>query len=159
MSTESLDSRTLSIEYSPAVVEELRAAGWEPGRSVDVDGWVAPLEEGGLAAHTAARAFLAEFGGLRFMFSGPGVECAREPFLLDPSVCEGEEEVFLEWGEELALSLFPIGERAEGVAFLAIDEHGAVISLGSGIAATYGQAPGAFEKMLLGYEAEVLGQG
>lgn len=93
------------------------------------------------------------------MFSGPGVECAREPFLLDPSVCEGEEEVFLEWGEELALSLFPIGERAEGVAFLAIDEHGAVIALGSGVATTYGQVPEAFEKMLLGYDAEVLGEG
>ncbi|MFD5508544.1 SUKH-3 domain-containing protein [Streptomyces sp. NPDC127051] len=137
------------------MVEELRAAGWQPGRSVDVEGWVEPLEAGGLVAHAAARTFLAEFGGLRFMFSGPGVECARAPFLLDPSVCEGEEEVFLEWGEELALSLFPIGEWSEGVAFLAIDEHGAVIMLGSGIAATYGKIPEAFEKMLLGYQAEV----
>ncbi|MEW2417402.1 SUKH-3 domain-containing protein [Streptomyces sp. NPDC046866] len=142
--------------YSPAVEEELRAGGWDPERSVDVCRWVGPLEAGGLVAHAAARAFLAKFGGLRFVFSGPGVECARTPFLLDPSVCEGEEEVFLEWGEELGLSLFPIGEQAEGVAFLAMDENGALISLGSGIAATYGQLPGAFERMLLGYQAEVL---
>ncbi len=50
------------------------------------------------------------------MFSGPGVEAARFPFLLDPSVCEGEEDLFLEWSEELGRCLFPIGEAAECVA-------------------------------------------
>ncbi|MEJ8646395.1 SUKH-3 domain-containing protein [Streptomyces sp. MS1.HAVA.3] len=110
-----------------------------------------------MTAHAAARGFLAEFGGLRFMFSGPGVEVARSAFLRDPSVCEGEEDLCLEWSEELGRRLFPIGEQAEGVAFLAIDEHGAVISLGTGVAETYGPVPAAFERMLLGYKAAVLG--
>ncbi len=40
---------------------------------------------------------------------------------------------------------------------LAIDEHGAVIWLGTGAAGTYGPVPAAFEKMLLGHGAEVFG--
>ncbi|MEU6866814.1 SUKH-3 domain-containing protein [Streptomyces sp. NPDC046876] len=140
------------------VEEELRAAGWTPGRVVDVRPWTAPLEARGLTAHAAARAFLAEFGGTRFVFSGPGAECARTAFRLDPSVCEGEEEVFLEWGGELGLSLFPIGECADGLGFLAIDENGSVLSLGGGFAVRYGPVPQVFDRLLLGYRAEVVGE-
>ncbi|WP_326587250.1 SUKH-3 domain-containing protein [Streptomyces sp. NBC_01294] len=136
--------------------EELHAAGWMPGRNIDASAWITPFEAAGLPAHEAARTFLSEFGGLRFMFSGPGIECAREPFDLDPSECEGEEDLFLEWGEELGLSLFPIGQTREGVEFMAIDETGLICTLGT-YAGSYGKVPQAFERLLLGLECEILG--
>ncbi|MFI6003983.1 SUKH-3 domain-containing protein [Streptomyces sp. NPDC051366] len=157
ISTTSTESSGSDDRFSPSVEEELRAAGWIPGRRIDTKVWTAPFEAAGLPAHEAARKFLSEFGGLRFMFSGPGIECARESFELDPSACEGEEEVFLEWGEELGLSLFPIGQKGQGVDYMAINEVGEICSLGS-LVGCYGKVPQAFERLLLGLKFEIIGR-
>ncbi|MEV6678876.1 SUKH-3 domain-containing protein [Streptomyces erythrochromogenes] len=145
---------TSSPRFSSQVEEELLAAGWTPGRSVDVERWTAPFEAAGLTAHPAARDFLAEFGGLHFVFSGPGVECARQTFELDPLLCEGEEDSFLEWSEEQGHSYFPVGHLDEGrFALLGIDETGALHGVES-VLDRYGPVPECFERLLLGLQPE-----
>jgi hypothetical protein len=113
-------------ELSPESQTVLRDAGWYPGRQVDISTWMARLEAGGVVAHDAARSFLAEFGGLTVDISGPGVNRMREPFELDPLLCSGEEDRFLEWSADIECSLFPIGVLDMGRYFLGIDEEGEV---------------------------------
>ncbi|MBT2478128.1 SUKH-3 domain-containing protein [Streptomyces sp. ISL-94] len=133
--------------------EELYASGWFPGRSVGTTGWTSRFESVGLRAHDAAREFLAEFGGLKFVFSGPGIERAREPFELDPDLCDGEEDRFIEWGEELGIPFFPVGHLDSGRFFLGIDEAGTVYLIETWVA-SFGKVPEAFERLLLGLNPE-----
>ena len=61
-----------------------RAAGWHPGRAVDVTDWRERLEASGeVRIHRAAAEFLVELGGLNVEIGGPGISSAREPFELD----------------------------------------------------------------------------
>lgn len=71
----------------------LRAAGWYPGRKVDVGSWAAEFAARGIVMHDAARRFLEGFGGLNVEIGGPGISCAREPFELDPAACPRFSEV------------------------------------------------------------------
>ena len=99
----------------------LRSAGWAPGRQVDTAPWRAGIQ--GIDMHPAAETFLAEFGGLVVDVHGVGRTSAKEPFELDPGLCQGEEGRFLGWSEFLGRSLYPLGELDRGRFFLGIDEH------------------------------------
>lgn len=143
---------------SREAAEGLRAAGWTPGRRVDAAEWLRAFARRGLVAHEAAGEFLAEFGGLRSISSGPGITCAREPFDLDPMCCLGEEDRFLEWGAELGKSLFPIGELAEGRFFLGIDEDATVYLVETWVA-SFGRMPTAIEHLLLGMQPVLVDDG
>lgn len=142
-------ARRTVTRFSPEVEDVLRAAGWTPERQVDASGWTSLFEDEGLHAHQAAIDFLREFGGLDVRVSGPGREQAREPFEIDPSLCEGEGDQFAEFGRELGRELFPIGELDRGRFFLAIDENTEVYLVESW-AASFGAMPTAIENLVLG---------
>jgi hypothetical protein len=135
--------------FSPEVEDVLRGAGWTPERRVDVSGWTSLFEDDGLTAHQAALDFLQEFGGLNVRISGPGRETAKEPFEIDPSLCEGEGDRFTVFGEELGRQLFPLGELDNGRFFLAIDENSEIYLVESW-AASFGTMPTAIENLVLG---------
>ncbi|WP_436775183.1 SUKH-3 domain-containing protein [Yinghuangia sp. YIM S09857] len=133
----------------------LRAAGWHPGRNVDVAAWRMLAEESGLVMHAAAERFLAEFGGLVVPVSGQGVSCAREPFDLDPSAADGESDRYIGWGERIGRSLFPIGAIDGGRYFLAIDELSEVYVIVN-FMARCGQPHMALEGLVRGIAPEYL---
>ena len=136
--------------FSSLVERDLRAAGWHPGRAVDVTGWRQLLEAGGeLRMHRAAAEFLTEFGGLNVEISGPGLTSAREPFELDPELCVGEEDRFSEWGADLGCSLFPLGELDRGRFFLGISEVGEIFLVETWVA-SFGIGDAALENLVLG---------
>jgi hypothetical protein len=145
-------------DLSPEVQAVLRDAGWHAGRQVDVSLWMAAPEAAGVVTHDAARAFLAEFGGLVVDISGPGVNRAREPFELDPLLCSGEEDRFLEWGEELGKSLFPIGVLDMGRYFLGIDEHSEIYLIETWVA-SFGRMPQAMDNLISGVRPTVISEG
>jgi hypothetical protein len=110
--------------WSAEAERALRTAGWHPGRRVDTTLWRDCFEPVGLPLHEAAQRFLAEFGGLTFEISGPGITRAKEPFELDPTLCDGEDDRFRGWGHRIDRSLFPVGVLDDGLFFLGIDEDG-----------------------------------
>ncbi|MFD4864907.1 SUKH-3 domain-containing protein [Streptomyces sp. NPDC058412] len=110
--------------FSSETDAALRAAGWFPGRQVDVTGWRRSLE--GLSMHTAAEDFLQEFGGIRVEVSGPGMTCMRISFEIDPELGFGEEDRFLELSRRFNRSLFPVGMTDSSEFILAIDEEGVI---------------------------------
>ncbi|MFF9656599.1 SUKH-3 domain-containing protein [Streptomyces griseoluteus] len=75
--------------------------------------------------------------------------CARTPFELDPELACGEEDRFLQWGESLGRSLFPLGELDHGRFFLAIDEAAEIYLVETWLA-RFGPAPQALENLVLG---------
>ncbi|UWW91840.1 SUKH-3 domain-containing protein [Streptomyces murinus] len=145
-------------DLSPESRTVLRDAGWRAGRQMDTSSWVAALGVAGVVAHDAARAFLAEFGGLVVDISGPGVNRAREPFELDPLLCSGEEDRFLEWGEEIGKSLFPIGVLDMGRYFLGIDEQSEIYLIETWVA-SFGRMPQAMDNLISGVRPTVIGEG
>lgn len=133
----------------------LQRAGWHVGRRVDtVPVWEAELVlDGYPPLHSTARRFLAEFGGLAVRNSGPGVSCAREPFVLVPTECSGEADRFIGWSEHISRSIAPIGEHAgnnHGWANLGIDEDGEVYLVGDRLT-TLGRMPSAMDHLVLGH--------
>lgn len=114
----------MSDKSGPFDDEELRSAGWEPGRAIDVDRWRVGLEVDGFVFHDAAIRFLSEFGGLDVRIRGTGVDHAREPFELDPTLCSGDSDRFEDWSNSVGTCFAPVGVVNYGHAFLAIDEDG-----------------------------------
>ncbi|MEU8819266.1 SUKH-3 domain-containing protein [Actinoplanes sp. NPDC048796] len=110
--------------FPRGVDRALRRAGWFPGRRVDTTPWRDAVD--GITMHPAARAFLAEFGGLAVDVHGFGRTAAKEPFEVDPALCAGEEDRFREWSEILGRSLYPLGELDHGRFFLGIDDRGSL---------------------------------
>ncbi|NUP23769.1 MAG: SUKH-3 domain-containing protein [Streptomyces sp.] len=143
----------MEAKFSSDVADVLRTSGWDPQRTVDPTQWTLPFEERGIRAHQQAQEFLAEFGGLNVDISGPGVNCAREPFELDPLLCLGEEDRFSEWGEELGLQLFPLGELDQGRFFLGMDENGVVYLVADWVA-RFGPWPQAIDALVRGVAPE-----
>jgi hypothetical protein len=139
------------FEPEEEVAETLAAAGWFPGRAVDVTPWVQKLEEAGLVAHPAARAFLSQFVGLSVPDRGAGVTVRRAAFSFDPQSAEGDEDRFVDASAALGVSLFPIGEL-EHCWLLGIDESGDVYVVSDWIAA-YGSWDKALRSLVLGYKA------
>ncbi|RCV52918.1 hypothetical protein DEF23_04005 [Marinitenerispora sediminis] len=87
-----------------------RAAGWHPGRRVDVEGWAALLpERGGSVPHPAARAFLREFGGRESPHAGPGRNVARSGFRFDPVLAAYDHEIFTCLSRGITGRLYPLG--------------------------------------------------
>ena len=136
----------------------LSESGWVPGRQVDTSAWLGPLETAGAFAHEVARRFLAEFGGLVVDISGPGIDRAREPFELDPLLCAGEEDRFLEWSEEIGRLLFPIGVLDGGRYFLGIDENGEIYLIETWVA-SFGRMPEAMNNLIKGVRPVVISEG
>ncbi|HUQ59163.1 SUKH-3 domain-containing protein [Lentzea sp.] len=136
--------------FSSPVERDLRAAGWHPGRAVDVTGWRQLLEAGDeLRMHRAAAEFLAEFGGLNVEIDGPGLTAAREPFELDPELCVGEEDRFAEWGADLGCSLFPLGGSIGGVSAWGSPRWGEIFLVEAGVG-SFGIGDAALENLVLG---------
>jgi hypothetical protein len=65
---------------------------------------------------------------------------ARQPFRIDPTVAEYEEEMFADYGEEIGKSLYPVGDINQGSSYLAIDEDGAIYCFMDNLA-KLGQTP------------------
>jgi hypothetical protein len=140
----------------PRKVERvLTTSGWFPGRRVDTATWRAGID---LEMHPAAESFLSEFGGLQVDIYGPGKSVAREPFELDPLLCQGEEDRFVEWGANLGCSLYPLGELDQGRFFLGIDELG-VIYLVVDWLASFGSADEGLTALILGIKPTHLSTG
>lgn len=135
----------------------LARAGWFPGRSVAIDGWVDLLHRDGIELHAAAEAFLREFGGLVVTESGQGVSRAREPFGLDPTACVGEGDRFLEWSEELGRQIVPVGDLDRGRFFLGLDEMSELYSVETDVT-TFGRMPIALERLAGGVTPVALGE-
>jgi hypothetical protein len=138
-------SREISVEAQGVV----RAIGWMPGRRIDILPWVREWDEVGVHAHEAARAFLEEFGGLSVTKAKAREIGAGTSFDFDPHECAGEEDRFLEWGDEIGRSLFPIGLTEEGRFFLGIDEYSEIYLVETWVA-TFGRMPEALEKLVKG---------
>ncbi|GIG00251.1 SUKH-3 domain-containing protein [Catellatospora citrea] len=140
--------------FSEATRGILLEYGWHPGRSVDIAGWEAELVTDGFPPlHQAARQFLIEYGGLRFLDGGSGVTRAREPFRLVPTACSGEADRFIDWGEHINRDISPIGELAAGTcawAYLGMDERGEVYVVIDRLA-SFGRLPLALDRLVLGH--------
>lgn len=127
----------------------LRAAGWSPGRQVDIAVWRERLEVDGFHMHATAERFLAEFGGLAVEEKGPGVTRAREAFEFDPLLAEGEADRFGEWSRTVGESIFPLGELDHGRYFLGISESG-VIYLVADWLGSFGRLPDGLVNLVTG---------
>jgi hypothetical protein len=106
-----------------ALVEK---AGWYPDRRVDLPtiDWPGPFVRSTGSSPEQAERIVQEFGGLRVDPEGPGIECARTSFEIDPSLALGEEDRFRGYEERFGIQLIPIGEAGDGEAFLAADDAG-----------------------------------
>ena len=135
--------------FSPGVALALRDAGWRPGRRAYVESWIEQFEQRGCPATDAAVGFLVEFGGLDVLISGKGINRAREPFDLDPVLCAGEEDRFIEWGQAIGRSLFPIGVLGSYRKCLGIDEFSEIYLIEMQVA-SFGRMPDAMEALVLG---------
>lgn len=136
-------------QFTNEVEHILRAAGWLPGRQVDTDAWRERLELGGFRWNVAADRFLEEFGGLAVDVSGPGITSAREPFELDPTLVEGDDDRFAGWAEVVGESIAPVGELDSGRYFLGMSETGDLYLVADWLA-SFGQIPEALESLILG---------
>ncbi|WP_326681566.1 SUKH-3 domain-containing protein [Streptomyces sp. NBC_01237] len=144
--------------FSEEVNRVLREAGWTPDRQINAEPWLAAFESEGLQRNPVVSAFLAEFGGLAVHISGPGISRAREPFEFNPMLCLGEEDRFLEWGEEIKKSIFPVGVHDEGRFFLGIDECGELYLIETWVA-SFGRMPEAMGNLILGVQPSVINDG
>ncbi|MFJ9940525.1 SUKH-3 domain-containing protein [Streptomyces erythrochromogenes] len=113
--------------FSSETDRALREAGWFPGRQVDIESWRSSMR--GFPMHAAAEEFLREFGGIYIQVSGPGVNCMRTPFEIDPELALGEEDRFMELSHRFGCALFPIGAKEASEFFLSIDEDGTVFAV------------------------------
>lgn len=136
-------------EFSAETVTALTDAGWRPRRSVDVEAWRSHFEAAGCVMSPAAEIFLSRFGGLDIRISGAGLDRAREPFDLEPMLCDGEEDRFIEWGQLIGRGLFPIGAFAGLRYFLGIDENAAVYLIETDVR-SFGRMPDAMDAMVQG---------
>ena len=136
-------------EFSAETVAALTDAGWRPRRSVDVDAWRTHFEAAGCVMSPAAEEFLSRFGGLDVRISGPGRERAREPFDLEPMLCDGEEDRFVELSRSMERDLFPIGVFGGLRYFLGIDEHAEIYLIETEVR-SFGRMPEAMDAIVQG---------
>ncbi|MEC3952999.1 SUKH-3 domain-containing protein [Nocardia sp. CDC153] len=127
----------------------LRASGWWPGRQVDTNAWRERLERSGFKWSAAADRFLEEFGGLKVDISGPGITSAREPFELDPTLADGEDDRFAEWSEVIREPIAPVGELDSGRYLLGVSMSGDLYLVADWLA-SFGRTPQALESLILG---------
>lgn len=144
--------------FSKTVELTLRDAGWFPGRNVrdQVGGWTRELRSDGFESFPEAERVLSEFGGLNVHQEAPGVNCAREPFRVAPTLAAGESDRFGEFAEFLKTPLYPLGEASGGNYFLAIGESGLVFLLMQDVRLLGQNIEEALEKLILGIQSEEL---
>ena len=114
------------LRFSAQVEAVLRNAGWYPGRLVPdlVAKWESSLMASDkFEMFPSAKRALLEFGGLSIDQRGPGVTCAREPFVFDPLLVSGESDRFDEFVGLLKTRLYPLGEAVGGHCFWALGEN------------------------------------
>lgn len=137
------------MAFDEVTAAVLRGAGWFAGRRVDTSPWVGLLRAEGIEVHDAADAFLRELGGLAVDARGPGITRARESFAIDPRLCVGEGDRFLEWSAHVGRRLVPVGGLDHGRFFLGIDETGELYVVEAYLA-TFGTMPDAMDRLALG---------
>jgi hypothetical protein len=112
----------MTRRFDARVEERLRAAGWEPGRTVEeaiVAAWETALLDTERPLPPAVQSILAEFGGLSVRQAGSGW---RRTLDFDPTLASGEaDERTLPAGR-----LYPLGESDGGHGLLFAAEDGAV---------------------------------
>ncbi|WP_437912838.1 SUKH-3 domain-containing protein [Sorangium sp. So ce302] len=143
----------VSLGWSDESEAQLVAAGWYKGRQNPrcVAEWRKILERpNGFQMSLAAERALHEFGGLRVDCQGPGFECARGSFDLDPELVSGEEGRFAYFRDQVGSDLFPLGEAFDGQAFLAIAGSGRVYLLGDRVQLLGDSIYSALDSILMG---------
>ncbi|WP_169528789.1 SUKH-3 domain-containing protein [Actinomadura rifamycini] len=149
----------MSSPVSPSSAQDLdralRRAGWRPGRKVDISAYRAWYAAEGYGPHAAGEAFLEEFGGLRFDWSGPGVSVARQPFFVDPARTGGEDELIEAWAEDLGKNIVPLGGLEREMSTFGMDEDG-LIYLFAGFTKVKGANRDGLEALVLGIDGETL---
>jgi hypothetical protein len=105
--------------FSAATTQMLLDSGWFPGRDVLHQLALPP----GFTPFPAALNVLKEFGNLDIGNPGSGIECARTPVTLNPTLAIGETDRFEAFRQLLKISLYPLGETRDGHAFIAIDQY------------------------------------
>lgn len=142
-------------DWQTQIDDILGDAGWTPGRQVDISDWCNWLESSGFEVHGAFRGFAAEFGGLVIESAGKSAHRARERIEFDPSLTEGEEDRFHEWGELIGRKILPIGELDGGRFFLGIDEE-EMLYLVVDWLAQFGAGSNGLDNLILGGTVTVL---
>jgi hypothetical protein len=144
--------------FSKTVDLTLRDVGWFPSRNLgdQVGEWASELRSDGFEIFPEAERVLAEFGGLDVDQDAPGLNCAREPFRLVPTLAAGEADRFAEFAEYLKTTLYPLGEATWGNYFLAIGESGQVFLLMEDIRFLGQNIEEALEHLILGIQSEEL---
>ncbi len=106
----------------------LRAAGWEPGRRLDVRSFVEVLAGDGYAVFPPVEEFVAAFGNLTISFPH-----YRDPTIIDHchfDVAQAVRNVFPEnvsyWSDRVGDPLCPIGEAFSNHMTLLIADDGAM---------------------------------
>ena len=130
----------------------LRKAGWYPGRQVPelVSMWKNHPSIADLEMFETAERFLLEFGGITVTQSGPGVNLARSPFKIDPTLAAYQSDLFKEFGRMVDTWLYPLGEAEGGYYFLAIGENGRVYYVMQDIVLAGYTEDEALENLLIG---------
>lgn len=97
----------------------LRAAGWQPGRRVDIDGERVSLLQEGFELTPAAEALLTEYSGLTIR-GGPH----DDPLVIEAAAAAGD--VFPGWatryGASIGSTLVPVGQQSHMTLY--VDETG-----------------------------------
>ncbi|WP_078960622.1 SUKH-3 domain-containing protein [Streptomyces sp. NRRL WC-3618] len=119
---------------SQATLGALSASGWSPGRTVESDQWVKPLEGEGYRVHSLAEEVLAKLGGLSvepINRVGPNFT-NDEPYNFDPFAAgSGQRALAMEVESVLGGQYFPIGEWLS-YSSVFIEAGGRVVAAGMG---------------------------
>ena len=101
------------MPFSEEVVAELEAAGWEPGRALDISGWIDELGAQGYHLSDVVAAALRTYGGLELgpvNTVGPNFS-NDEPLNIDPILAgSGHYALAEELQRELGATWYPFGE-------------------------------------------------
>jgi hypothetical protein len=142
----------LTRPWDPSIHQILADAGWRAERADDLvlETWKARLTSPYFVMFPAAERALREFGGLRVIQRGPGMNMPRDTFDLDPALAFGEEERFERFGNVIGQQLFPLGEGGAGHYFLGIAEDGRVFAIAETIDLVGGSIEEAIENLVTG---------
>lgn len=131
------------------------SVGWTPDRRIDTSVWRADFESEGVHMFPIAEQFLARFGGLSFEQREGGIDSYCFQFELDPDLCRGDGQLFIEWGETLGKGFYPLGEFDRGRFYLGMDSDG-VIYRATNELARFGKELEGLAALVLGVRAEPL---
>lgn len=133
------------------VVKVLKQSGWRSAddRSGLIAQWEETLREE-FVLFPAARRVLEQFGGIEVRQTGPGEECAKSSFRVDPSLAWGEGDRFQMFSQKLGTVLYPLGDIDGGHAFLAVGDNGQVFALMDVVSLVGASITDALERLVRG---------